>query len=193
MWNQIVMGENLRRARQERGLSMDEVAQWLVVSRQAYNGYELGNKLISIGSLIVLSEHYDVSVDELAGNPNVTARPKAVAFRSLKLVNGVITPGKDVIISTEKESKILLTDEKANKIYVFGLTNANIPGTTMLFTYMEKSYMSKIHIAPDGQSVFIDADNVPIILSKRESSAIFYIGTMMTVINFEFDYFSHIF
>ena len=50
MWNQTIMGGNLRRVRQEHGLSMDEVAKLLGVSRQSYNAYELGNKLISIGS-----------------------------------------------------------------------------------------------------------------------------------------------
>lgn len=59
------LSENLRRLRQENGLSQEELADKLGVSRQAVSRWEVGTAVPATDNLIFLSRMYRVSVDEL--------------------------------------------------------------------------------------------------------------------------------
>jgi len=65
----MTLGENLQRLRKERGLSQEEVAQRLFVSRQSVSKWELDQSEPGVEYLKALSELYAVSLDELAGMP----------------------------------------------------------------------------------------------------------------------------
>lgn len=60
--------ENLARLRKEAGLSQQELAERLGVSRQSVSKWELGMALPSTENLIGLSRLYGVSLDYLVGN-----------------------------------------------------------------------------------------------------------------------------
>lgn len=53
--------------RKRNKLTQDDVAKALNVSRATYNGYELGKYEPNIASLKILSELFNVSLDELLG------------------------------------------------------------------------------------------------------------------------------
>ena len=57
--------ENLRRIRRERGISQEELAEQLKVSRQAVSKWEQGNGYPEVEKLIFLSEVLSVSLDRL--------------------------------------------------------------------------------------------------------------------------------
>lgn len=59
------IGEKLRRARQERALTQEELAHRLGVSRQTISSWENDRSYPDIGSIISLSDLYAISLDEL--------------------------------------------------------------------------------------------------------------------------------
>lgn len=54
--------------RKEKGLSQDEVAKILNVTRQSYSRYERGEHELGYKALNVIANFFDVSVDYLLGN-----------------------------------------------------------------------------------------------------------------------------
>ena len=64
----MTLAENLQRLRKERGLSQEEVAQKLYLSRQSVSKWENGGAEPGVDNLIALARLYGVTVDELVGN-----------------------------------------------------------------------------------------------------------------------------
>lgn len=69
--------ENLARLRKEKGLSQQELAERLNVSRQSISKWELGTALPSTENLIGLSRLYGASLDYLVGNSDTREREDA--------------------------------------------------------------------------------------------------------------------
>ena len=63
----MTLGENLKRLRRERGLSQDEVAQKLFLSRQSVSKWENGQAEPGVENLKALAKLYGVTVDALVG------------------------------------------------------------------------------------------------------------------------------
>lgn len=61
------MAKRLRRLRLDKGVSQEELAKWLSVSRTSYTKYETGAYEPSIETLIKLAGYYGVSVDYIIG------------------------------------------------------------------------------------------------------------------------------
>lgn len=59
--------EALINIRKSKGLSQQDVADYLGISRQAYCNYENGKREASYETLLQLSEYFNVTVDELLG------------------------------------------------------------------------------------------------------------------------------
>lgn len=57
----------LRSLRKSRGLTQDEVASTIGVSRQALSNYERGLREPALKCLITMANMYQVSLDELVG------------------------------------------------------------------------------------------------------------------------------
>lgn len=70
----MTLAENLQRLRKEQGLSQEEVAQRLYLSRQSVSKWENGGAEPGVDNLIALARLYGVTVDELVGN--VPAEPE---------------------------------------------------------------------------------------------------------------------
>lgn len=72
----MTLGENLQRLRKERGLSQEEVARRLFVSRQSVSKWELDQSEPGVEYLKALAGLYGVSLDELAGMPSLPSQPE---------------------------------------------------------------------------------------------------------------------
>lgn len=59
------LAHQIRRLRTERGLSQDELAQSIFVSRQTISNWENDKTYPDVQSLLLLSEHFGTTVDEL--------------------------------------------------------------------------------------------------------------------------------
>lgn len=68
MTNAQILGEKLYQLRKEKGISQEELAYNLNVSRQAISKWERGEALPDTDNLISLAKLYEVSLDELVGN-----------------------------------------------------------------------------------------------------------------------------
>ncbi|CDA89006.1 predicted transcriptional regulators [Ruminococcus sp. CAG:563] len=67
--------EALMKIRKSKGLSQQDVADYLGISRQAYCNYENDKREASYETLLQLSEYFNVTVDELLGRgakPQIT-------------------------------------------------------------------------------------------------------------------------
>lgn len=63
------LGENIAKYRMEKGMSQEKIAEYLEISRQAVTKWESNLSRPSSSNLIKLAELFEISVDELLGNP----------------------------------------------------------------------------------------------------------------------------
>ncbi|MBR5380516.1 MAG: helix-turn-helix domain-containing protein [Clostridia bacterium] len=71
------ISEKLKQARQESGMTQDQVAEKIMVSRVTVSHWENGKSLPDIVSLISLSDLYGISLDELVkGDSKMTEKVK---------------------------------------------------------------------------------------------------------------------
>ena len=61
----MMISEKLKEARQKAGMTQDQVAEKIMVSRVTVSHWENGKSLPDIVSLISLSDLYSISLDEL--------------------------------------------------------------------------------------------------------------------------------
>ena len=61
----MTFAEKLQMLRKERGLSQDQLASALEVSRQSVSNWELGNDMPKVDKILLLSDFFDVSADYL--------------------------------------------------------------------------------------------------------------------------------
>ena len=93
----MTLGENLQRLRKARGLSQDEVAQKLYLSRQSVSKWENNQAEPGVENLKVLARLYGVTIDELVGNmleadgPEEDCWPQPADLFSLALSARLIT------------------------------------------------------------------------------------------------------
>lgn len=59
------IGDKLKKARQDKKLTQEEVAEKLFVSRQSISNWENNKTYPDIGNVIALSDLYQISLDEL--------------------------------------------------------------------------------------------------------------------------------
>lgn len=71
MTNAEILGEKLYQLRKSKGISQEELADQLNVSRQAISKWERGEALPDTDNLISISKLYNVSLDALVGNPSL--------------------------------------------------------------------------------------------------------------------------
>lgn len=71
------IGERLREARKKSGMTQDQIAEQIMVSRVTVSHWENGKTLPDVASLISLSDLYNVSLDELLkGDPKMEEKVK---------------------------------------------------------------------------------------------------------------------
>ena len=75
MTNGEKLGNTLYELRKKAGLSQEELAEKLNVSRQAVSKWECGESLPDTEKLIAISKFYSVSLDELVGNELIKSEP----------------------------------------------------------------------------------------------------------------------
>lgn len=63
----MTYNDNIKRLREQHGMSQAEVANAIGVSKAAVCGWELGNKALSIANLCCLADLFLVTTDEILG------------------------------------------------------------------------------------------------------------------------------
>lgn len=63
--------ERIRALREDSRFTQQNIADLLHVGQRTYSDYESGKTRIPVDSLLLLAQHYDVSVDYISGASNV--------------------------------------------------------------------------------------------------------------------------
>ena len=77
-------GSRLYKLRKEKGLSQEELANHLEVTRQTVSKWELGDSTPDMDKLVLLGELFDISLDEL-GAKMMTEENKRKVRKGLKV------------------------------------------------------------------------------------------------------------
>lgn len=99
----MTLGEKIQKLRKEHGLSQEQLAAQLDVSRQAISKWELGESVPDINNVILLSECFQVTTDYLLKNDIATEKQsdKAIEKQSDKAhLENTATKNIAVIISS---------------------------------------------------------------------------------------------
>lgn len=71
---------NLKKLRDDKGLSQAAVARELGISRQTYNNYELGKREADYETLLKLAEFFDTTVDNLISGRDPVSDSHDISF-----------------------------------------------------------------------------------------------------------------
>lgn len=63
--------ERIRNLREDCRFTQQNIADLLHIGQRTYSDYESGKTRIPVDSLLILAQHYDVSVDYISGASNV--------------------------------------------------------------------------------------------------------------------------
>lgn len=66
----LTIGERIKKYRNEKGLTQEELSKILLVSRSAISNWEIGRNYPDLDSIVLLSDIFEISLDELLKEDN---------------------------------------------------------------------------------------------------------------------------
>ena len=79
----MTLAEKLKSIRKQAGMSQEQLAEKLGVSRQAVTKWETNAGIPDIENVMALSALFDISMDELLSNEKGTKKPTDYLFESI--------------------------------------------------------------------------------------------------------------
>ncbi len=139
--------ENLKQIRKERGLTQEELAEIIDVSRQAVSKWEMSDGYPEVEKLLLLSSKLNISLDSLMG----AEIAKAGAADSSKVTGSIVitSPNEHVIATCYKvmSSQKMNGGKKSPQYSLFGITGSGSyfwgEPTTFLGWYANAELLSK--------------------------------------------------
>ncbi|MBQ5333678.1 MAG: helix-turn-helix domain-containing protein [Oscillospiraceae bacterium] len=113
-----MMESNLKRLRKQSGLSQEQVAEKLNVSRQAVAKWESGDSLPDIYNCRALADLYDITIDSLFDA--VTDKKKKDFHPKGKHIFGAVKVGKDGMIKLPKKAMKVFDLKEGETLLVLG-------------------------------------------------------------------------
>ena len=77
------IGKNIKKLRQEKGITQEQLAERLHVTRQAVSNWEIGKTQPDIETLTVLAEFFEVTVEELIYGKTTQAQGPAMIIEKV--------------------------------------------------------------------------------------------------------------
>ncbi len=139
--------ENLKQIRKNRGLSQEELAEIMEVSRQAISKWELGESYPEVEKLLILSKRLNISLDVLLST-DVTMSPASAAESVAKAI-ALVSPNENVIVSCTKvlSSQKMKGGARSPQYALFGVDNTGSvfwgEPTTFLGWYANRELLAK--------------------------------------------------
>jgi transcriptional regulator with XRE-family HTH domain len=65
----VQLGARIAQLRKEQGITQVQLAEWLNVSQQTVNAYEVGRRRMAVSALPIIAKLLGVSLEELIGEP----------------------------------------------------------------------------------------------------------------------------
>ena len=66
----VQLGSRIAQLRKEQGITQVQLAEWLNVSQQTVNAYEVGRRRMAVSALPTLAKLLGVALEELIGKPS---------------------------------------------------------------------------------------------------------------------------
>ncbi len=135
--------ENLKLIRKERGITQEQLAKMLTVSRQAVSKWESGAGFPETEKLLIISKELNVSLDYLLLDENMVEKKNEVEPRTVVYApcGKIAIPSFDgsqvVVCSAVKSSQILLPGKNEPRFVLNGVDRVTFWGehTTILGWY----------------------------------------------------------
>ena len=105
-------GENLKNVRKQRGITQEELAETLCVSRQAISKWESDNGYPETEKLLLLSKTLNISLDYLMNNASEMQEKEQTEEKSVVIVPS----GKIAITTHDNQNVIVCHSVKSSKI-----------------------------------------------------------------------------
>ena len=141
----MALGERIRDERKKRGLSQEELADILNVSRQAITKWETDRGIPDIANLIRISEEFEISLDELIKGDNSVKR-KIIYDSSMKRWHLLVVVYLLAIVAYIAYFALL------NRIFMVGFLIATLfmLGFELRIIIKEKRYQKNRYAIPDN-------------------------------------------
>lgn len=115
-------GENLKNVRKQRGVTQEELAEILGVSRQAISKWESDSGYPETEKLLVISKTLNISIDYLLNDVTVMKEKEKTEEKSV-----VYAPtGKIAITTYDNKNVVFCKSVKTSPILYLGKMNQNI-------------------------------------------------------------------
>ncbi|MCQ9210269.1 helix-turn-helix transcriptional regulator [Granulicatella seriolae] len=174
-----MLNEILREKRNELGLTQQEIADRLNVTRQTVSSWEVGKSIPDISSLIDLSELYDISLDYmLKGDKQVTDKLKedTVELKFLRFFSKTTLIVVGILLAITMPALIIFAAAAFIYITVFKKQNIKIITSVRESNTMKKSSSSLGQALTDSFSIIGGMTMFYIMLS-------FFIGKGDMIVN----------
>ena len=141
----MTLGERIRGERKKRGLSQEEQADILNVSRQAITKWETDRGIPDIANLIRISEEFEISLDELIKGDNSVKR-KIIYDSTMKKWHLLVLIYLMAIVAYIAYFALL------NRIFMIGFLVATLfmLGFELRIIIKEKRYQKNRYAIPDN-------------------------------------------
>ena len=141
----MTLGERIRGERKKRGLSQEELADILNVSRQAITKWETNRGIPDIANLIRISEEFEISLDELIKGDNSVKR-KIIYDSTMKKWHILVVVYLLAIVAYIVYFALL------NRIFMIGFLVATLfmLGFELRIIIKEKRYQKNRYAIPDN-------------------------------------------
>ena len=141
----MTLGERIRDERKKRGLSQEELADILNVSRQAITKWETDRGIPDIANLIRISEEFEISLDELIKGDNSVKR-KIIYDSTMKKWHLLVLIYLMAIVAYIAYFALL------NRIFMIGFLVATLfmLGFELRIIIKEKRYQKNRYAIPDN-------------------------------------------
>lgn len=140
-----MLSDNLVLLRTLKGLSQEEVADIIGISRQSYSKWELGDTTPDIEKCDRIAQFYGVSIDALVHQNNEVEQTRIAPAPIGKHLFGVVTLGEkgQIVIPKAARDVFQLTDE--SKLVVLGDVNQGI--ALVKLEDFEKGMQEALHLS----------------------------------------------
>ena len=141
----MTLGERIRGERKKRGLSQEELADILNVSRQAITKWETDRGIPDIANLIRISEEFEISLDELIKGDNSIKR-KIIYDSTMKKWHILVVVYLLAIVA------YIVYFALFNRIFMVGFLIATLfmLGFELRIIIKEKRYQKNRYAVPDN-------------------------------------------
>ena len=142
------IAETIKTLRKRNGLSQEQLAENLYVSRQAISKWERGETTPDIDTLVLLSQQFDISVDELISGQNILENHDFIATTNphntmqaknlKKKINLTFIPS--IILYILSPLTFLLNTSYKNIALIFGGIIVIATALIIIYSNLQKQY-----------------------------------------------------